>query len=121
MRNLPKCESTGFITRCLWPYCEAISGKRSACAGTERRFVPGGCAAVFRSVVFLAVIIGGTTVPAAFMCRAPGVLVLFVGLDFWEFLREVPPGGCSRPVTNAARRLAGCRDPMFPSNSLAWL
>lgn len=60
----------------------AISLKLSACAGVRETILPGGCVGVFRSVVFLAVIIGGTTVPAAFMCRGPGVLILFVGSDF---------------------------------------
>lgn len=37
-----------------------------------------GCAWVFRSEVFVAVITGGTTVPAALMCRPSAGLVLFV-------------------------------------------
>lgn len=60
----------------------AISLKLRVCTGVRETHLPGGCVGVFRSVVFLAVIIGGTTVPAAFMCRVPGVLILFIGLDF---------------------------------------
>lgn len=63
-----------------------INLRLRACAGVRAIVLPGGCAGVFSSVVFLAVIIGGTTVPAAFMYRGPGVLTLFAESDFGAFL-----------------------------------
>lgn len=111
----------GFSSWLLLPPLGSNQFKTTHYAGVWETILPGGCVGVLSSVVFLAVIVGGTTVPAAFMCRVPGGLILFVGSDFWEVLWEMSAGVCSRPVTYAATRLAGCRDPMFPSNSLAWL
>lgn len=87
----------------------------------QREFSPGDCVDVFSSVVFRAVTVEGTTEPATFMCSASTGLILSVCSGFWDVLQQMLVGTRSRPVMYPARRLAGWRDPMFPSSSLAWL